>query len=132
MHPRAAERLREDHVVWLTTINADGQPQSTPVWFVWDDGSFLIYSQATAPKLANIRANPRVSLHLDDNAGSEVATFEGEATIEDGAPRTDKLTAYAEKYREAIAGLGYDERRFAEEYSVAIRVRVTRSRILWF
>ena len=41
---RAERRLREEAISWLTTVRADGQPQSVPVWFLWDGGSFLIYS----------------------------------------------------------------------------------------
>jgi hypothetical protein len=38
---RAEGRLREEGIAWLTTVRADGQPQSVPVWFLWDGGSFL-------------------------------------------------------------------------------------------
>ena len=33
---RAARRLREEIIGWLTTVTPDGQPQPIPVWFVWD------------------------------------------------------------------------------------------------
>jgi len=33
------------------------------VWFLWNDGSILLYSQPDTPKLRNIAANPRVALH---------------------------------------------------------------------
>ena len=36
---RAAERLRGEQVAWLTTVRADGQAQSSPVWFLWDGDS---------------------------------------------------------------------------------------------
>ena len=42
---RAERRLREEEIAWLTTVRADGQPQSVPVWFLWDGDAFLIYSQ---------------------------------------------------------------------------------------
>ena len=29
----------------MTTVRSDGQPQTVPVWFLWDDEGFLIYSQ---------------------------------------------------------------------------------------
>lgn len=32
----AERRLREERIAWLTTVRADGQPQSVPVWFLWD------------------------------------------------------------------------------------------------
>ena len=30
-HVAAAERLRAEVIIWLTTVNPSGQPQSTPV-----------------------------------------------------------------------------------------------------
>ena len=30
-HAAAAERLRAEAIIWLTTVNPSGQPQSTPV-----------------------------------------------------------------------------------------------------
>ncbi len=34
----ALERLRTDMIGWLTTVRSDGQPQTFPIWFLWDDG----------------------------------------------------------------------------------------------
>jgi PPOX class probable F420-dependent enzyme len=64
-HAAAAGRLQTDPIIWLTTVNPSGQPQSTPVWFLWQDGEFIIYGSADGPKKANIEANPLVSLHLE-------------------------------------------------------------------
>ena len=48
---RADERLRADEVAWLITVAADGTPVPTPVWFLWDGTSILVYSQRDKPKL---------------------------------------------------------------------------------
>jgi PPOX class probable F420-dependent enzyme len=130
----AARRLRGDVVIWLTTVRSDGQPQSTPVWFVWEEdrGTILTYSIPTSPKLANIRGNPRVSLHLNDVAGSDVVTIEGRAEITEDAPPVDQVPEYAAKYRALIVDeLGSDPQSFAGLYSQAIRIRPTRVRALW-
>jgi PPOX class probable F420-dependent enzyme len=126
---RAERRLREDLVVWLTTVRRDGQPQSTPVWFVWDgDREVLIYSIPNQQKLRNIRANPKVSLHFNDHDGDDVVALEAEARIDESAPRNDEVQTYLEKYRQPIANIGYDVPRFAEAYSTAIRATITRAR----
>ncbi len=39
---RVAQRLREEHLIWLTTVGADGTPQPNPVWFLWDGASVLV------------------------------------------------------------------------------------------
>ena len=62
---RAQRRLHEEKIAWLTTVRADGQPQSVPVWFLWNDETFSIYSQPDRQKLRNISRNPRVDLNLN-------------------------------------------------------------------
>ena len=43
-----ARRLRDELIVWLTTVGADGTPHPNPVWFLWDGGdSLLVAPQAT-------------------------------------------------------------------------------------
>ncbi len=34
--------LLEESKAWITTVTAGGQPQSSPVWFLWADGEFLV------------------------------------------------------------------------------------------
>src|SRR5438105_9277763 len=106
---RAERRLREDLVVWLTTVRADGQPQSTPVWFVWDgDSEVTIYSIPKQPKLRNIGSNPKVSLHFNDRDGDDVVALEGDASIEENPPPPNEVAPYIEKYRQGISNIGSD------------------------
>ena len=129
-HDRAESRLRSEPIVWLTTVRADGQAQATPVWFLWDGETFLLYSQPGAQKVRNLAANPKVALHLDDDgSGGDVVTVEGTATVEPDTPRADRVDGYLAKYRAAIETLGYEPGPFARTYSTAIRVRPTRVRV---
>jgi PPOX class probable F420-dependent enzyme len=124
-HAEAERWLRDELVVWLTTVRDDGQPQSVPVWFLWEDGEFLAYSQPGKPKLANIGSHPKVSLHLrGTETGGEVVTFEGEARRSDDPP-ADRVPAYIEKYRGQIDADDWTPRSFAEDYSVPIRITPT-------
>jgi len=111
---RAGRRLREEKIAWVTTVRADGQPQSVPVWFLWNDESFLIYSQPGRQKLRNISRNPRVDLNLNSNAyGGDVVRVEGTAdVVEDALPATE-VPEYVEKYRAAMARIGFDPEGFA-------------------
>jgi len=126
----ADERLRREVIMWLTTTRSDGQPQSSPVWFLWDGRTFLIYSLPASQKVPNIRRNPKVSLHLnDDGVGSDVLSIEGLAAIGEQEPSITDVPEYVDKYRDLIADLGTEPRAFAGAYSVAIRVTPTRWRI---
>ena len=53
-----SERLETELIGWLTTINPDGQPQSSPIWFLWRDGEVLVYSHVRAPRNAQRRGQP--------------------------------------------------------------------------
>ena len=130
-HARTLERLGSEIAIWLTTVSAEGQPQSTPIWFHWDGDSFLFWSQAGTPKLANIAANPRVSLHLvgDPEAEEDVVTFEGVAAPDPSAPSADAIETYLAKYRALIDRFGWTTAGYAADYHVAVRVRPTRVRV---
>ena len=125
-HPQGEkvnQRLREDLVIWLTTVSREGQPQSTPVWFLWDGESFLTYSQPDKPKLQNIADNPRVGLHLrGDSNGDDVLIVEGRAHRDAGFPKADQVPAYVEKYRRSIEELGWTPSSFAGDYSEPVRI----------
>ena len=64
---RVAERLRNELVLWLTTVTPNGQPQTSPVWFLLVDYEILLFSLADTPRPGNIRANPRVAANLDSD-----------------------------------------------------------------
>lgn len=123
-------RLRNEETIWLTTVRADGQPQSVPVWFLWDGATFLIYSRPANQKLKNIARNPRVGLNLNSDAyGNQIVRVEGTAEIVPDAPPAIAVPAMLEKYRAGIARIGMSPERFAQAYSVAIRVTPSRFRL---
>lgn len=127
---RAAKRLRGERIVWLTTVRADGTPQSSPVWFLWDGTEFLIYSQPGRAKLRNIEGNDRVALNLNsDEGGDDVVTVSGAATIDRGAPPAKDNPAYVEKYRESMSRAGWTPESMSADYSVPIRIRPDSARV---
>ncbi len=66
----------------LTTVGADGQPQSTAVWFLVDDDGVLKSSITTdRQKYRNLTANPKATLFIFDPA-NPFRTVEIRATTE--------------------------------------------------
>ncbi len=107
------------------TVNGRGAPQPSPIWFLWDDRSILLYSQPDTAKLRNIEANPRVALHLnDDGRGSDVVILSGRAAVSDDPP-AHEIPAYLDKYAGLIQGNGWTPESFAADYSVPVRVGPT-------
>jgi PPOX class probable F420-dependent enzyme len=126
---RADRRLHTEQILWLTTVRADGQPQSSPVWFLWDGEALLVFSQPDAQKLRNLAGNPRVAVHLEsDGTGEEVLTIDGTAAVDPDAPSSDRIEEYLVKYREGIQAMGSTPAELARDFSVAIRIRPTRVR----
>jgi PPOX class probable F420-dependent enzyme len=123
-----AQRLAGERVAWLTTVRADGQPQSSPIWFVWDGESLWLRSQPRAGKVRNIEANPHVSFHLsDDGYGGNIVTVDGTASFTEPPP--DLLEAYLAKYDEPIrTALKMTPEQLAADYPITIRITPTRTR----
>lgn len=84
--------------VWLTTVRVDGSPHTTPVWFVFRDGTFWLASAAGNAKVRNLEQDPRASLAVDGSA-MEPGVAEGTALIHRQVrERPDVLGALADKY----------------------------------
>jgi len=129
---KVKRHLRQEYVIWLTTLGPDGTPQPRPVWYVWDGETFLIYSRPDH-KVRHIRAHPQVALHFNTDAATgdtDVIVFTGTAAIDAAAPPAHKNRAYMRKYRAGIAGLNFIDSpaHYGAEYSVALRVTPARVR----
>jgi PPOX class probable F420-dependent enzyme len=127
---RAAHRLAEEKIAWLTTVRRSGLPQTSPVWFLFREGEFIVYSKAGTARTANIETNPRVSLNLDGNGrGGDIVVVEGVARIDPAAPPSSAHADYQDKYRGMIDRHGWTPDSFAADYPVPIRIRPTRFRV---
>jgi PPOX class probable F420-dependent enzyme len=122
-------RLQEDRLIWLTSVRPNGLPEPSPVWFLWEDDSVLIYSRPNTQKLRDIAANPRVALNFDgDGQGGDIVILTGRAEIVADAPAADQVAAYVAKYGWGFERINMTAADFARAYSVAIRVHPTRLR----
>lgn len=126
---RAAERLRTEQVIWLTTVGKDGTPQPSPVWFIWEDDAAIIYSRPEGPKIGNIARHPQVALSFNSDAGGgNVVILTGTAEVVADAPSAKSHATYLAKYHEAIPRIGMTPDAFAESYSTVLRVTPTKLR----
>ncbi|HEX7996490.1 MAG TPA: TIGR03667 family PPOX class F420-dependent oxidoreductase [Streptosporangiaceae bacterium] len=126
----ADARLRQETIIWLTTVDAAGQPQSSPVWFLWDGSEFLIYGSADGKKTRNIAANPRVGLNLDgDGQGGGVVVIEGTARVDPDGPPPQSVADFVAKYGQRIESYGWSLDSLARDYPHVIRVTPTRARV---
>ena len=52
----------------LATLNPDGTPQATPLWYHYDGQAFITTSFTHRTKVRNIKRNPNVTLVIVDSA----------------------------------------------------------------
>ena len=123
---RVSRHLEDDRIVWLTTVGPDGTPQPSPVWFVWDGETALIYSQPAAPKLRNMTQHRQVSLNFNCTpSGGDVIVLTGDGWLDTEAPPVSANSAYVEKYSQGFKDIGMTPDAFSQAYSVPVRVRPT-------
>jgi len=127
---KAKRHLRQEYVIWLTTVGPDGTPQPRPVWFTWDGETFMIYSRPDH-KVRHIQVHPRVALNFNtdpETGDTDVIVFTGTAAVVTDVPPANQNRAYMRKYRAGISGLKMTPAQYGAAYSVAIRVTPERVR----
>lgn len=82
------------HLGTLATIKRDGRPQLSSVSFVYDPGSRTVSASVTdgRAKTANLRRDPRASLHAASDDGWTYVVAEGAAELSDVAQAPDDAT----------------------------------------
>jgi PPOX class probable F420-dependent enzyme len=121
---RVARRLREETIVWLTTVTPSGAPLPRPVGFLWDSGdTVFIYSQPGA-RIRNIERNPKVTLNFDgDGQGGDIVVLSGTAEVDELASSATDNTAWIAKYAAEWERSGMTAESFAQRFSVPVRLR---------
>ena len=129
---RVLGQLESEGIVWLTTVSPSGQPQPSPVWFLWRDGKILVLSEPSSPKVRNIRQNPNVAVSFNtDPNGAEVSILQCTAALEADlktAEDAETFADYEEKYREGIKQLNLTAESMLTQYSQLIVITPTRLR----
>ena len=70
LEPAVEELFGGGHVVHLTTLRADGAPQSRPVWTIVRADNIVFFTQPGSPKARDIARDPRVALSVTDRENS--------------------------------------------------------------
>ncbi len=116
--------LQERRFGVLATINDDGSPQQTVMWYDVDGDNILMNTRARRVKDGNLRRDRRASLCVAD--GYTFVTLEGGVELDD-----DQATAQADIRRRAIRYDGEESgNRQADESStkqrrITIHLKVT-------
>ena len=90
----------------LATINPDGSPLATPMWYVHDASGIGMVSIDGLQKIHNLKRDPRVSVVVETDApgGLQCVIVQGTVEFLDSAAERGALgVSFVEKYGESIA-----------------------------
>ncbi len=124
-----AKALDSAIIGFLTAVNGRGQPQTSPVWYIRDGEDLVVYNRPTAARLRSIVVNNRVAFNLRaDRRAMSGISLEGTAVFDSDLPPAVDFPGYVDRYGEEIARLGWTPESFSTDYSVGLRITVTRVR----
>jgi PPOX class probable F420-dependent enzyme len=71
LSPWAQQFLREDHVAVVSTLNKDGSPFVTTIWYLLqEDGTLIMSTPGHTQKVKNLQRDPRIALCVGDETRS--------------------------------------------------------------
>ena len=95
--------LESTAIAFISTIGPTGAPQTTPQWFLWEDGALRFSLVDGRQKLRNLRRDPRLSVvvanpadptwyvelrgHVDDLIPDPELALERKIALSTGFPR---------------------------------------------
>ena len=114
---KARALLQERRFAVLGTINKDGSPQLTTMWYLLDGDMILMNTKAGRTKEQNMRRDPRISVCIED--GYSYVTISGTVEMID-----DPQIAQRDIHRLAVRYDGEESarRQMEEQFSKEIRV----------
>ncbi|UNK71155.1 pyridoxamine 5'-phosphate oxidase family protein [Microbacterium sp. H1-D42] len=130
---KALGMLQSDLIGWITTVSAQGEPRSVPVWFYWDDTSIVVLTQPGTAKVTHLLAGSPVQFHLHAGGpyGDDVVIIDGDAEVAENGTAEWMLAhrdAYEQKYSAAIKDYGQSIDQIIDTFSTRITITPRRLR----
>ena len=116
------ELLKEPNVAVLATVGRGGRAHAAPIWYLYEDGEFIMGTGRGSQKHRNVEAHPEVTLVIDRRSLPYYAVMaQGKAEV--GPPLSDdQRMQMAVRYLGEELGRAYIARTSGEG-SVTIRLR---------
>jgi PPOX class probable F420-dependent enzyme len=116
------EFLKQANVAVLATVGPGGRAHAAPIWYLYEDGDFIMSTGRGSQKHRNVERQPEVTLVVDDRSLPYYAVMvQGAAEI--GPRLSDEARLrMAVRYLGEKLGRAYIARVSAED-SVTIRLR---------
>ena len=124
MSPNEAQEafLQESNVAVLATVDPRGRAHAAPIWYLYEDGVFVMSTGRGSQKQRNMEANPEVTLVIDRRSlPYYYLTARGKAEIGPALSQADRARI-ASRYLNEEQTRRYLER-MAGVDSVSIRLK---------
>ena len=109
--------------VVMSTVRADGSPQISPVWYLFDGEAFIISTAKETAKWHNVLRDPRIALCVDDPETGRMVVVYGRAEVAD-EDIWDTPRMLVEKYvKQPEAVQEHMERIFKNWTRVIVKIR---------
>ena len=116
------EFLRQPNIAVLATVDGKGRAHAAPIWYLYEDGVFIMASGRGSQKHRNVERNPDVTLVVDDRTVPYYAVMiRGRAEIGPRLSDEERLRM-ATRYLGEELGRAYIARTGGED-SISIRLR---------
>ena len=120
---KARAYLQELRFAVLATINQDGTPQLTTMWYLLEDeGSILMNTKVGRAKERNTRRDPRISICIED--GYDFLTINGTVEmIDDPEIAQNDIYRLSRRYHGEAKARRQMEEQFSKETRVSLRLK---------
>ena len=120
---KAHAYLQEKRFAVLATLNEDGTPQLTTMWYLLeDDGTILMNTKVGRAKERNMRRDPRISVCVED--GYLYVTLSGEVEmIDDPEIAQRDIFRLSSRYHGEEKAKRQMENQFSKEQRVTLRLK---------
>ena len=123
--------LEEERFAVLATVNANGSPQQTVMWYELRGDTIVMNTKRGRKKDRNLNRDPRASLCVED--GFRYVTLEGAIeSIEDPATAQADIAALARRYHDADTAEQMAREVFAPQERVTLLLHVDRADVHGF
>jgi PPOX class probable F420-dependent enzyme len=123
VHDAVRDMVAEPNFAMLTTLFADGSPQTQVMWVDADDEHVLINTEVHRAKYRNVQADPRVVVTIwDRESPYRYVEVRGEVVDETRGP---EARAHIDTLAQRYFGRDYREEQIASE-RVILRIRPDR------
>lgn len=115
--------LAEPRFGVLATVNPDGSPQQTVMWFLLEGDDIVMNTKRGRKKDRNVLRDPRVSICVED--GQRYLTLAGQLAIDEDAGRSQvDIRRLAERYEGGAKAAEMVAAQFSREERVTLRLRI--------